>query len=326
MKYTERLGEISDGQLQKALDRFGLGKFVEAKPITQGLFGQNLFLTSTKDEFVFRGAPHYSWQFKNEKFFAELLNKNTSAPVPWPYLLDEKTDIFGWSYVIMPKLKGIQLIDTELGNFKEDDLKEIAKAQGEMLAEMQKLTLEDAGKYDEEIDAIKPLEKPFFARFENETFEYLEKAEKYNDKTIGSDLNWAKAQFEKAKPYLKEEFIPCFVMQDYKPGNMIVDIVGGRWQVTGIFDLMESYFGHGEADLPRMFCDYTELGRKNLANIFVNSYLQVKENTKGFRERFPVFLIHDRAIIWEWVQRNDKAWWDRSFNFRQWVETFLKKF
>jgi hypothetical protein len=39
MKYSERLGEITTEQFQKALDNFNLGEFMKAEPISQGLFG-----------------------------------------------------------------------------------------------------------------------------------------------------------------------------------------------------------------------------------------------------------------------------------------------
>ena len=116
MKYSERLGEISDSQFQKALDRFSLGKFIKAEPIPYGNFGQNVFVTSNKGEYVLRGKPHYSWQFPSEKFFADLIHSQTSAPIPWPYLFDPTKDIFGWIYIIMPKIKGVQLADEKLRN------------------------------------------------------------------------------------------------------------------------------------------------------------------------------------------------------------------
>lgn len=324
MKYSERLGKISDEQLQKALDRFNLGRFVEAEPITQGLFGQNLFLTSSRGEFVLRGVPHYSWQFKNERFFAKLLKERTSAPVPWPYLLDEETDVFGWSYAIMPRLKGIQLSDSNLGSFKQDELRLIAEAQGKMLAEMQKLTWNHPGRYDAKTDAIKPLKESFFAWFKKNIFQRLEKAKNYNNKTTDNDLAWVKNQFEKTRASLSEDFRPCFVMQDYKPGNMIVDRTDGDWQVAGLFDLMESYFGNGEADISRMFCVYIDLKRKDLARAFIEAYQGEKGKVEGFSNRFPIFIIHDRAIIWEWVQRTGKVWWDKSLTFEQWVRPFIR--
>ncbi len=323
MKYSERLGEISNQQLQKALDTFSLGKFVKAEPINQGVFGQNLFLTSTKGEFVLRGVPHYSWQFKNEKLFVDLLKQHTQVPVPWPYLLDESEDIFGWSYVIMPRLKGHQLSDSDLAPFPDHQLKDIAKAQGIMLAEAQKLTRDYCGKYDEQTNSIKKFERPYFEWLKDNIFAWLKKAQTYNHKTTKADFKWIEQQFDHANEWLSNNFQPCFVMQDYKPGNMVIDKIDNQWQVTGLFDLMESYFGHPETDISRMFCVYVNLGRKDLAKIFVNTYLNETHNSDGFYERFPLFMIHDRAIIWEWAQRTNRVWWDKTLNFEQWTKTFL---
>src|SRR5215831_2078847 len=105
-EYSKRLGKLSDEQLQAALKRFDLGEFVCAEPISFGLFGQNLFLTSTLGEFVLRGSPHYDWQFPAEKFFVEQLHHKTRVPVPYPYLFEPSSDIFGWGFVIMPRMPG----------------------------------------------------------------------------------------------------------------------------------------------------------------------------------------------------------------------------
>ncbi|MGH7949360.1 MAG: aminoglycoside phosphotransferase family protein, partial [Candidatus Binataceae bacterium] len=94
-EYSKRLGAISDAQLQAALDRFDLGRLIGAEPVQGGLFGQNLFLVSSEGEFVFRGSPHHEWQLPTERFFSKMLHERTRMPAPWPFLIDERTDIFG---------------------------------------------------------------------------------------------------------------------------------------------------------------------------------------------------------------------------------------
>ena len=59
--YSERLGVLDDQQFQAALARWNLGDFVRAGPITGGLLGQNVFVTSTTGNWVWRGVPHYDW-------------------------------------------------------------------------------------------------------------------------------------------------------------------------------------------------------------------------------------------------------------------------
>jgi hypothetical protein len=98
--YSEALGAISDAQLQAALDRFDLGALVRAEPAQTGLFGRNIFLTTTKGEYVFRGAPWDPRQYGKEAFFSRLIHERTGVPAPWPYLIDNATNIFGWAYAI----------------------------------------------------------------------------------------------------------------------------------------------------------------------------------------------------------------------------------
>ena len=121
-KYSERLGVIEDSQIQKALDKHSLGLLEIAEPISAGLFGQNFIVTSDKGDFVFRGCPHYDWQFPSERFFAENLHNKTSTPVPYPYIVDQSTNIFGWSYVIMPKMTGISVAMQDPKNFETIEL------------------------------------------------------------------------------------------------------------------------------------------------------------------------------------------------------------
>src|SRR3712207_1733014 len=112
--YSQRLGAITPHQFQLALTRFGLGTFVDATPVSQGLFGQNVFVRSSQGEYVLRGAPHYPWQFPKERFGATLLHERTQVPVAYPYLLDTATDIFGWPYLLMPRLHGTSPADPHL--------------------------------------------------------------------------------------------------------------------------------------------------------------------------------------------------------------------
>jgi aminoglycoside phosphotransferase (APT) family kinase protein len=319
MEYSKRLGNISDNQLQEALNKFELGKLLKAEPIPFGLFGQNFFLTSTKGEFVLRGCPHYPWQFKSEQFVCDLLHKHTKTPVPWPYLLDENTDIFGWSYIIMPKMKGLQLEDQDVSkNISIADRVEIAKAIGRNLAEMQNLKWEFCGKYDGNLNSIKSFGCDYDEWVSSWIKDLLAKAENLNN----SDIQWVKKIIDKGREALREKFIPCFVLQDYREGNLVVSKIENKWEVTGVFDLMEFYFGDGEADLSRSFIMYKERN-EDIAYAFINSYLAVNSVRPGFFERFAIYIIRDRLIIWEYANRSyNKVWWDKKLSFCDWSEKY----
>lgn len=322
MEYSNRLGEITDEQLQKALDKFDLGKFIKAEPISFGNFGQNLFLTSSRGDFVLRGKPHYPWQFPSEQLMANLFHEKTKVPVPWPYLVDEDTDIFGWSYCIMPKLKGLQLKDKAVyDQLSFEDKLGVAQALGENLAEMQKLTWDFYGKYDLETRTIKPLEKPWGEWVIDFINDLVTKSVTYSDKTPKKDVEWISQLIETGKEALQISFTPVFVMHDYQISNMVVDKIHSKWQVTGLFDLMENYFGDGEPDLCRVFVAYAE-ENEVLAYAFLNSYLSKTKVRRGFEKRWPIYMIFDRIVVWEWAQRNGKCWWKPEYTFRNWVEPF----
>ncbi len=115
--YSQRLGVIRDNQFEAVTERFSLGRFLGAEPISQGLFGQNVYLNTSEGKFVLRGAPHWvrrldevawrqqdQWQITKERYFAEALQEQTNAPVPWPMRYDASTDIFGWPYLVMPRM------------------------------------------------------------------------------------------------------------------------------------------------------------------------------------------------------------------------------
>lgn len=346
LSYSQRLGPITNEQFQAALTRFNLGTFIQAEPIPFGLWGQNVFVTSTTGAYVLRGQPHMSWQFPAEHYYARLLHEHIQVPVPWPYLLDERTDIFGWSYVLMPRMQGLQLANPqEKAMLSEEDKIGIAHALGENLAHMHDLTWPYAGRYDEASKTIQPLELkheltwPFppqsdtqVAKLQPRTITYSErvttwirhhlmKVRTYNDRTTAVDVAWAEGVLTKAQDALNNEAQPCFIMEDYKEGNLVVTQEKGIWRMSGVFDLMEGHFGDGEADLSRQTASYLDENLQ-LAREFVQSYLAKKPPRPGFAERFPIYMLQDRLIIWEFLQRTDEGLWGKGMTLRRWAEKY----
>ena len=88
---------------------------------------------------------------------------------------------------------------------------------GRNLAEMHALTWPFAGEYDLASDTIKLFD------------------DGYADWFVSDVRLWP-----------AEDFQPCFVMNDYDPGNVTVDSRHGEWRVTGIFDLrIDGITGNG---------------------------------------------------------------------------------
>lgn len=325
-KYSHRLGVLSRDQFQEVLDRFSLGELVRAEPVPFGNFGQNVFLTSTKGEYVLRGAPHYPWQFPKERFFTDLLHEHTSVPVPWPYRLDPSDDIFGWSYVIMPRMPGLQLSKSDVRDkLGAEDRLGIAYAMGETLALLQELTWPCAGEYDLESDTIQPLEVDYSEWVISRIHHYLQLAMLPSDRTTDADVKWVEMMISLGRKALDVPFQPCFVMQDYKEGNVVAERTDGMWRISGVFDYMEPYFGDGEQDLSRSVAWYADEDLE-LARAFVQAYVHEtckrhKALRPGFAKRFSVYMLLDRLIIWQFAQRHG-VWWDDRLTLREWASQY----
>lgn len=322
-EYSNLLGKISDNQFQAALDRFDLGEFVHAEPIPFGLSKRNVFLTSTKGEFVFRGSPHTPHQFLCERFFAEKLHAKTRVPIPWPYLIDPADDIFGWSYAIMPCMLGLQLADPEVKKrLGKIDRKGIAHAMGENLAFMQELTWPWSGQYDGVLNTIQPLEVPYSYWVIARIRQNLAYSREYSHCTSLTDIQWVEELIAHGQDALSIPFQPCFIMQDYKESNAVVKYTNGQWHVSGIFDLTHSSFGDGEAELSRSIAIYLDEDVE-LAYDFLEGYIRNKQLRPGFAERFPIYMLDERLMTWEFHQKIGEINWKREWTFRDWASRYV---
>lgn len=328
-QYSRRLGSISSKQFQAALDHFDLGRFVSAEAIPFGLFGQNVFVTSTAGEFVLRGAAHYAWQFPEERFVAQLLHEQTSVPVPWPYRLDTDESIFGWKYgyVIMPRMPGLQLADQRvLKSINSTERTKIAYALGENLREIQKVTWQASGRYDLETRTIKPFKGGFASWIVSETRQWLQKSVTYGAGVGQADKKSVDQIINRSIEALKEPFTPVLVLRDYKEANLTVEKNRHDWRVSGVFDLMEALFGDGELDLARQLSAYMEEGIE-LAKAFLNSYQRHTPLRPGARDRLALYITCDRLIVWEYFHRPKhlSMWRYDAKSVRDWLDPYLTK-
>ncbi|HSL41930.1 MAG TPA: phosphotransferase [Anaerolineales bacterium] len=304
-EYSKRLGRISPEQFQAALDCFGLGEFIKAEPVSFGLFGQNVFVTSTQGEFVLRGCPHYPWQFPTEQFIANLLHEQTQVPVPYPYLLEPSDDIFGWSFVIMPRLPGLQLQDKAVvSQLTGGDRLAVVRALAGMLVEVQTLTWEHAGKYDTERTEVQPFEKHYREWIIDNIREKLSAARTYNDHTTLSDVSWVEHVLASVEPVIQLPYIPCIVLGDYGEHNTLAMNTNGEWRISAVFDLMTAHFGDGQADLSIPVTTYLN-ENESLADAFVAEYLRWKPMQSGFVEHQRLYMLDLTLSFWRYWQRHN---------------------
>lgn len=320
--YSERLGQLSDDQLQAALDRFGLGELRHAEPVPIGLFGQNVFLSSSKGDYVLRGSPSSTEQFPKEQFFFDLIHERTEVPVPWPYTIDSTTDIFGWQYAIMPKLPGLQIGDHELRErMSTNDRRALARAMGESLADLHGLSWPQCGEFELAIHTIRPIETSYGRWFSSRIQHWLDRCKAASKATTEADVAWAKKLLVQASDALNVSFQPTFVHRDYKENNAVAQRTANGWQVTGVLDVGGGYFGDGEQDFARSVATYAREDVA-LARRFLESYQTNRPLRPGFKERFPVYMLADRLIIWEYGQRNS-IWFEEGLSFQEWAGHFV---
>lgn len=335
--YSERLGRIRDAQFAAAVSRAGFGTFVRAEPTTAGLFGQNVFLTTTTGEYVLRGAPHWvpkkgngptefepndAWQFTKEAFFARVLREQTGAPSPWPLFHDTASEIFGWPYLLMPRMPGHCFEDrTILEELSARDRHGVAEALGAMLAQMQTLRWDFAGEMDLELN-LTPYPHGNTRHVIDQTAVIMRTA-RANGVLEDADDKWVDAAAARAlavpgtRPH-------TFVHGDYKLNNLtVMKATDGSWRVTGIFDLHEARFGDGASDLVRQACSYLDT-EPALARVFVDAYRARVPADPALTELMPLYLLNDRMKFWGFFANPAKrAEWTKGKSFRQWAERYV---
>jgi hygromycin-B 7''-O-kinase len=319
--YSPRLGRLSERQFQAALDRFQLGRLISAEPVRFGNMGQHVFLTSTQGSFVLRGAPFDTRQFPCERWFMQQVHEHTPAPIPWPYLLDRRSDIFGWNYILMPRLPGLSLADQEAKRHLSPEARQsIARALGVTLAELHTLTWPCVGDYDLARNGIKPLEQSYAEHVLARVREVLATCIRATARTTPADISWVEEVIAQEQDALHEPFGPCFVHGDYQETNVLVQGSGEQWQVSGVFDMYPG-FKDPESDLSRPLAAYLD-ERPPLAQEFLRAYSKHRPPRPGFEKRFPLYMLLERMSMWEWAQREKRTWWDEHLTLREWVEPF----
>ncbi|MFB3892691.1 MAG: phosphotransferase family protein [Phycisphaerae bacterium] len=321
IKCSERLGVSQREQFQRALDRWDLGQFTGAEPVQEGLFGQNVFVTSSRGRFVLRGCPHADWQFPKERWFARRLHELGAVPAPWPYLLDDDRAIFGWPYVLMPRLEGEPAATA--GQSQADKLA-IARATGQTLGRLQELTWPCAGDYSLSSDTIVPSPGGLAARIADDMARCLACSCEKAPAVTAPDAAWARTILEGVWTMYPPGFQATFTQNDYKLGNMVASRDGNDWRISGLFDLMECYFGDGESDLARQAtCFLHQPGGADLVREFGRGYRDIRPLRGGFEERIRLHILRDRLIMWDYGHSPGVGWFPADLRLRDDVESFF---
>jgi hygromycin-B 7''-O-kinase len=303
-KYSERLGVIDPGQLFEVAEMFDLGEVLSAEPMTGGLFGQNLALATTEGDFVLRGNPHGHVQLTKECHVAEFIDERSSLPAPWPYEVTDDTEIFGWTFAVMPLLPG-EMGEAIRETADDNERIALATATGEALAQLHEATAEYSGPYDAQLDAF--IEMDEFSDWALHRFEHWRNACRSVHALSTEAELYLDELIDECAPALDEPFTPVLVHHDFKPGNLNFERTAGGFEPSGVFDLMEAYIADGEEDVVRMLWSVEADERE----AFVDAYTAHNPFRPGASERLALYAVCDWLVIWEYGRRHG-IWFEET--------------
>jgi aminoglycoside phosphotransferase (APT) family kinase protein len=318
MTGARRLGEVSAVAIQRALDRFDLGTLEGIEPVPGGHFGQNVFLTTATGACVLRGNPFREGQFRTEGFFARLIAEHTSltTPLPWPH--DPSQDIFGWEYVLAPRLPGVVSHDPAMP-VDRDRESEIAFAQGVALAELQRDTFPEPALLGTGFDRLIPMPNGYRAWAMHLVDALRDRTPDLDD----GDLRRIAGIAEEADEERQRAFRPVICHADFHNANLALERIDGRWSVTGIIDLTSCHIGHPESDLARQWRMYAGWN-PGLATAFLDGYRSHRTLERGWQTRLMFFVMYDCLKYWGFGKRRGDATWDPEWSFTDYLDAHLR--
>jgi len=297
------LGDLSDAQLQAALDRFGLGSLVSATAFSVGLFGKNVGLVTATGRWALRGDPwpmHSDEQFRRERFWASCVRDACpDVPVPWPFHIESDESLFGWPYQLTPWMPGTQERNA-VG----------AAALGHAAAHLRAVTFDSFGEWSPTTDALDPFAGTATEWLALRTERWIDACATLARPSVASDTAFVRALIP-----TDLDCVPTYVHHDLKVENCVCE----RGAVSGLFDLGEGVVGDPLENLARATWD---LAREDptLAVGFLRAY----EEAAGIRvpiERLWAYVLLDLLVIWEYGTRPAQQWF-RDPTFESWATAF----
>jgi hygromycin-B 7''-O-kinase len=292
------LGDLSDAQLQAALDRFGLGRLAAAEAFTEGLFGKNIGLVTDAGRWVLRGHP---WpadsddQFRKERFWAARIRERCpTVPVPWPFHIEADESLFGWPYQLTPWMPGVQE-RTAAG----------AAALGRAAAALRAVTFESFGEWDPDIDDVEPYDGTAAEWLRQRTNRWIDACSRLAD--IDRDF------IDGLLPTDLDHVVPTYIHHDLKIGNCVCR----DGEVSGLFDLGEGLVADPIEDLARGLWDLASVDPAHAAT-YLDEYERAAATTVD-TAHLRAYVLIDLLIIWEYGTRPDQRWFDDQPTFEGWA-------
>ncbi|MBK3496368.1 aminoglycoside phosphotransferase family protein [Viridibacillus sp. YIM B01967] len=321
---SNKLGDITNEQLQQMLDQFDFGKLISAERTANGAMGQTMFVHSSKGEYVLKGNPLFPGQFEEEQYFVHNITNRSNVSVPTPYNIEQSKALFGWSYAIMPRLKGKHLNDQVIvENLTKEDRLQIAGVMADTLLQLHSWRVKESGEFDAKTQSLRPFEGNYTNWLYNRIRFWVEDAKKYSEITP-NDIAWIDNVLLQANDSFDKFDIPTFVMGDFKPGNFLLSNRESGWEISGVFDFTNAYFGDPLADLIKILTIYIDQNELDVANHFLSIYLGDCYEKGHIIQRLKVHMLQQRILDWGCAKAIGAVTWDDQKSFSAWVELYTK--
>jgi aminoglycoside phosphotransferase (APT) family kinase protein len=196
-----------------------------------------------------------------------------------------------------------------------------AAALGSALAALHTVTASEPAVYDRRLRGLRAIAGKYVEYVRSNIERLLAESVAVSAATPPEDVDWVRTFADERLPSFEADFAPTAIHLDYSENNAVLERVDGRWEVAGVVDWMTAEVGHAEADLCRSIAHYHYRGLGE-PRAFMEAYRTVHAAQPGFEERFPVFMLQERLLIWAYGQRH-KVWFPEGLTLRHWMTQFL---
>ena len=303
---------LDGGALAQALRQHKLGELLGFAPILRGNWRQNVAVTATGGQYVFRGRPIVPQQFQIEAQAVTFLARHDVVPVPAPYLVDDSRSLFPWDYALMPLLDGVPVDGIDLNPQTHAPL---LHAAGDLLARLHDLPV---GQDDQQAFSLLAGEDAALVRLLARARHNLSTCQARGFLTP-TEAHAVHERLEAGAATSGPAEL-SFVHADFQVNNLLVSARDSA-RIVGLLDFSGSHFGHGAEDLPRLLCMALDLDASGtLADAFVSAYRARRPARLG---ALAFYLLCERLDLWVFIRDMRARWVDPSLGFSEWVAPYL---
>ena len=314
------LGTIPRERFQLTADLYDLGRVLDTE-FLGGTYGNNIGVLTEKGDWILRGAvsPMETSTLRRERFFARILHERSSIAAPWPYLINESVDIFGWPYALMRRLPGKVLHPSLNLNWQV-----IGHALGQAVAKLHAIHFPSIGEWHADLDDISSPGVTAAEWLEGRVADLRERIAHTSSPLDDTSAALIDSLVADAKSAMGE-FEPTYVHGDLGIGNLVGERTSQGFSFTGVFDLGGGFSGDPDEDLATPIWWPLYWGNTVASREFLNAYRIQCPARSGQEVRLRAYVLVSMLTNWEAGRRQGFAWYGKSNRFCEWALPLLEQ-